>query len=48
MILRLKRNSILVFHPGGYRNIISNKDDNKIMSYQKQLSFFKSFDTTSE
>lgn len=37
----VKKNSILVFHPGGYRNIISNKDDNKIMSYQKQLSFFK-------
>lgn len=32
---------ILVFHPGGYRGVITNNNDNKKVSYEKQNKFFE-------
>lgn len=34
-------NSILIFHPGGYRNVISEYGDSKKISYKKQMIFFE-------
>ena len=34
-------NKVLIFHPGGYRDIISSPGDNRSSCYKKQIYFFK-------
>jgi hypothetical protein len=38
---KLLHNQVLIFHPGGYRNIISSPGDNKTVCYRKQKKFLQ-------
>ena len=38
-LINQKKNFVLIFHPGGYRNIITKKNESKNNSYSKQNEF---------